>query len=153
MGADFLFAWFAVPAKRIEEIKLDFDGALKHVEETDWSTVPDIVDEFEDVADLDEEGKAGRDRLNEEARKELTKAVEDMKHLASHREVGWLEHKDEIVFISGGMSWGDLPTKFYRTLELIEKSGLDKVLIAKHHGKANALSGKNGITIKIPRPK
>lgn len=153
MGADFLFAWFAVPAKRVEDIKLDFEGALSHIRNTDWSTNWEIVDEFENFANLDEEGQAGKDRFNEEARKELTKAVEEMKDILKRRDVSWFQHKGEIVFISGGMSWGDVPTEFYRTLELISKSGIDKVLIAKHHGAGQTPSGKNGITIKIPKPK
>lgn len=153
MGADFLFAWFAVPAKRPEDVKLDFEGALNHIRNTDWSTNWEIVDEFEHFADFDKEGQAGKDKFNDQARKELTKHVEEMKSIFKRRDVGWFEHKDEVVFISGGMSWGDLPTEFYRALELISKSGLDKVLIAKHHGTTRMPTGKNGITIKLPKPK
>ncbi|GIK52174.1 MAG: hypothetical protein BroJett014_11470 [Planctomycetota bacterium] len=150
MGADFLMAWFAVPVKRADQVNLDFEGALDHIRNTDWSSNWEIVDEFENFANLDEEGQAGKDRFNEQARKELEKAVEEMKWLKTRREVGWLEHKDEVVFISGGMSWGDLPTEFYRTLELISKSGLDKILITKHHGTPEQATGKNGITLKLP---
>lgn len=153
MGAVFLMAWFAVPVKRADQVNLDFEGALSHIRSTDWSANREIIDEFEDFANLDDEGQAGKDRFNALARKELEKAVEEMKWLKKRRDVGWLEHKDEVVFISGGMSWGDLPTEFYRTLELISKSGLDKILIAKHHGTQEQPTGENGITIKLPKPK
>lgn len=140
MGADFLFGYFIAPVERAEDLKLDFDAAHKHIDDTDWSHVPEIEDEFETQAD-------NPDELNRVARDALHSAVELMRELTSRRDIGWLHLKGDTIFVSGGMSWGDIPTGMYYTFNLLAQSGLDKVLLGDNC--ADQPAGTNGITIHL----
>ena len=136
MGADFLIAFFAVPVERLEDVMLDFEGALAHVDRMDWSTDECVVDEFEDLAD-----KAAPDwneAFNNALRPHLKELVEEMRKIERYRDVGVIYHRKEVLFVSGGLSWGDPPTKSFTAFNQLIITGLDQVLIAKHHGKRKA---------------
>lgn len=140
MGADFLFGYFIAPIERPEDLKLDFDAARQAIDDTDWSQVPEIEDEFQDQSGNPED-------LNRVARAALHGAVGLMGELTNRRDVGWLCRNGETVFISGGMSWGDIPTGMYYAFNLLAQSGLDKVLLGQHA--TDQPAGTNGITIHL----
>ncbi|MBE7492954.1 MAG: hypothetical protein HS108_14530 [Planctomycetes bacterium] len=141
MGADFLFGYFIAPVERAEDLQLDFNTARQHIDDTDWNLVPEIEAEFENQA-------GNPNELNRVAREALHGAVGLMGDLKDRRDVGWLCRNGETIFISGGMSWGDIPTGMYYAFNLLALSGLDKVLLGKHAPEQPA--GTNGITIHLP---
>ena len=128
MGADLIIAWMEMPVDAAGNIKLDIEGAFKHIEETDWSADEDVVREFEYSIEL---GEGLGDDFNRAVRKELSDAVLEMADIGSYRDVAFIEHKGDLIAISGDMSWGDTPGGMFLPFCRLRAAGLDQVLAGK----------------------
>lgn len=119
MGADLIIEWIIVPDGDKEKLKkemLNKINVFTKKAEKDRKTVEDLLKFFE------EEGSVIKaDRL-EEIEKELIKTItEVLDH--NWRDTTWIEHKGDIILLTGGMCWGDNPTESfedYRKFNLIE---------------------------------
>jgi hypothetical protein len=62
-------------------------------------------------AGTDPKDKNNGKRLTlEQARSDMKELVEEFFNSLEYRDVGCFEHKGDTIYITGGMSWGDMPT-------------------------------------------
>ena len=47
---------------------------------------------------------------NKEIKGHLKKVIEEFFECLNYRDVSYIEHKGEMIYLTGGMSWGDYPT-------------------------------------------
>jgi hypothetical protein len=143
MGADFDFEYVAIEMGRDnEEIKRsmlqavdefvipELNGNLKEKVLNDLSDEPsEELEEFSDLwenilgKDLNENNFPVENYTEEvlsedEIKNILRKIVNDFfECVECYNDIGEIEHKGEIIYISGGMSYGDSPTDSMKVLE------------------------------------
>ena len=133
MGADFIFNAVAIEEGKEQETK---EKMLKEVEKYD---IPELSNntrvkiitslkeersneleifcffweealnrDFDDnYFPIDESGKI---LTNKEVKESLKKVIEEFFDSLNCRDVSYIEHKGDKIYITGGMSWGDSPT-------------------------------------------
>lgn len=132
MGADMCLGWFAIDEKKnnekdLKQIKEKLIVAIDKLGLKDYEDIQDSLDNMtvsiEDVEiQEDDLRKAILNKIDKDSKKmaEINKVkivykkiVEDVFDGIGNRDVTWINHKGDILFVSGGMSWGDAPTEGY----------------------------------------
>jgi hypothetical protein len=112
MGADLLVMYVAVPFnKDIDELKAEL---LNKVKSIDLTAERENVKEFVLSAFGDEEMLEDDE---ESIRAVMLGTVEDFFGCLNNRDVSSFLHKGEVLYVTGGMSWGDSPTDSYDRFE------------------------------------
>ena len=103
MGADLIVACFGI--KKEQNLRQIKEKMMKIVDELNKEDFADYYYSIygDDVKNID---------LNE-ARKEAKGVIERTFESLDYRDVTSIEHKGDIIYLSGGMSWGDSPTDSY----------------------------------------
>ena len=142
MGADLVFSWFAIKRERTTEkgLKEIKEKMLKAVEKLNIKDLSSIESSIEDNSlDAELELEMGKLPEEEDLRKRIINTLENNENKmyveaskrvfkkiiedtfdsinGGYRDVGEIIHKGEVIYISGGMSWGDLPTDSCGTFE------------------------------------
>lgn len=133
MGADFLCAVLPIPKmKDGKPIELDYDGAFKAIEATDWMATEWGQNYYDD---------------NDQCRAVLREAVGKVRDVVAgsfSREAGWIDRPTELLLVTGGMSWGDSPTNLFDKLVDLENAGIDVILTG------GARVEDNTIVLRLP---
>jgi hypothetical protein len=142
MGADLIVSWFTIKKeKRTEKgLKETRDKMLKAVDKInikdlnemegymeDHSFEEEIKTETENIKNNEKDLRKkiisslikSEDNKNyiEASKKILKNVIEETFDSIGYRDVAEIEHKGEVIFLSGGMSWGDTPTNSCETFE------------------------------------
>jgi len=129
MGADFCCATLPIPKVNGKMIDLDYDGAIKAINEVDWGNNEWANDYY------------GGD--TEDVKAVLLDAVDRVREIVEggmSREAGWIERPTEIILLTGGMSWGDSPTDLFDKLIDLASSGIDTILTRGGHVVDNVIT-------------
>ena len=131
MGADLCLSWFCIKeGKNLDEIKKKM---LNEVDKLNIKNLNEIEETIEEMGMIDEVEEKIEEMANKE--KDLRKKIisslegENQEYIGvakeifkeiikdafesvkgHYRDVAEIRHKGEIIYISGGMSWGDIPT-------------------------------------------
>src|SRR3989338_7166238 len=103
MGADLVVAYFGIKKEQdLQQAKEKMMSIVDELSKEDFSDYFDSIysDDIENI-DLDE------------AREEAKEVIERTFETLDYRDVTSIEHKGDIIYLSGGMSWGDSPTDSY----------------------------------------
>lgn len=107
MGADMLVACVVFP--KDFNFDLEKEKILNSIKTLDEDDIINIYnDVFYEVLEDLEEGRA-----------EVAKAVERGFDVLYNRQTTWIHVGDKIVFLSGGLSWGDAPTDAYEKINAL----------------------------------
>lgn len=139
MGADLIFQYVCWDEKLTpEQVKEEIIKAIKEFKIPELSQDKKVKilnklenepsEEYEQFCSFWEDGlfKDFTDSTPTENEKPITekRAKQIMKGTADEffdclnsRDVSWIKHKGEIMYLSGGMSWGDSPTDSYSIIE------------------------------------
>jgi len=103
MGADLVVAYFGI--KKEQDLQQAKEKMMSIVDELSKEDFADYFDSIygDDIESID---------LNE-AREEAKEVIERTFESLDCRDVTAIEHKGDIIYLSGGMSWGDSPTDSY----------------------------------------
>lgn len=134
MGADLIFSWFAIKKEKYnpKDLKESEKKMLKAVDKLTEKDISEILEFLEESDELDnvetevdklkKSEKDPRKRIvnsleNKDnkywmkaAKPFIKKIIKETFQSLDYRDVGNITHKGDIIFLSGGMSWGDLPT-------------------------------------------
>ena len=106
MGADLLIASLVVERDR----SLDFEAGRAAIDRL----TPEDIFEPDLYFDEDPQTGAGLGAIRERLRAEL----DELKLGLSHsREIGWIEVRGALVYLTGGLSYGDSPTELFETID------------------------------------
>lgn len=102
--------------------KPDFDAARQYVEELTEKALCEAAGEgaIEDIIYMYPE-------TLEEAKAALRTALEDFEQAVTgyHRQVTTLHLRNgDVIYLSGGLSWGDPPTELYESIEVLRYCGV-----------------------------
>lgn len=105
MGADLIIASLIVDA----DANLDFDAGFAAIARLQPADVEDA-----DYFDVEPAEAAGM----REIRRVLAHELDDLRRgLADSREVEWIEVRGAVVYLTGGMSYGDVSTELMGTID------------------------------------
>ena len=112
MGADLLLMCFSIPKdKKLETAKKELIKAINNLSLEDRNTILQYYDNV--YGDIHEQNK----NLLDDAINEFKEIVKDTFERLNYRDVARIGHKNEWLYITGGMSWGDQPTETYGYFE------------------------------------
>lgn len=130
MGADMLVYAISVSKHDIASenglklMKQELEKVKKNLNEK-----PFLLDEWEESADYN-------DTEDEQELKDIAKNAVDKLILACayehHREMTWLNYPERFIIVTGGLSWGDMPTELSETVyqfQIIPATYLEGTLI------------------------
>lgn len=112
MGADLTIIYFAVPKtigtnpQKLDELRQQMLKKVDELKEDDFDE--ELLDYFNSTPEE-----------TDELKEEFRSTINELFDYLFGREVTWIEHKDEIIYITGGMSYGDNPTEMYGVFERI----------------------------------
>lgn len=107
MGADMLIASVIFPKNPdLDAEKKKILNAVKTLDEDDLTNIYNDVF-YESLEDI------------EDGRAEVVKTVERGFDVLYNRQTTWIEVGDQVVFLSGGLSWGDAPTDAYEKINAL----------------------------------
>ena len=105
MGADLLLASLVIDKSK----SLDFNAGRLAVQRLGAEDI-EVADEFYDD---DPDAAEGLAAIRSTLRDDLSKLEEA---LAASREIDWIEVRGATVYVTGGMSYGDVPTEIFATI-------------------------------------
>lgn len=112
MGADFICIWSEVSDEPEALREMVRHASLNDIKELMVQSGDEYLyeDEIEDDDDEDEFFS----RFADTTYRELLLEAIDVVHSTNYRrDLAFIFHKDEKIVVTGGMSWGDLPTESY----------------------------------------